>query len=253
MSFVYRLQPDAWLGGILEREAYTLALAQAGSDRPGTGFSGDFRPLRDLLHREVFVSAKVAVADLEACHALESLGFRLIDTNVQFEKTLPDRAMPPQGCLVRSAVPSDQEAVAGIAGSSIIFSRFHLDPRIPRQVADLLKAEWTRNFFRGSRGQAMIVAEHEGTVAGFLQALRPEPATLIIDLIATDRRFQRRGIASAMCRFLETLFPEARRARVGTQVANTPSLLLYTRLGYAFASAQYVFHHHGAGAGGGEP
>lgn len=249
MPLVYRVQPDAWLAGILGREAYGVVLARAEGNRLPEGYSDDPEPLRELLQRDVFASSKAPVQDLERCHFLESLGFRLIDTNVQFEKPVIDTASLSGRCMVRQAIPEDEEAVAAIAGTNIVFSRFHLDPRIPKAVADVLKAEWTRNFFRGTRGDAMVVAECEGGVAGFLQALRRDEGMVVIDLIAVDRRFRRRGVGRDMCLFVERVYPDTRQVRVGTQIANTPSLWLYTGLGYVFADAQYVFHHHGAGGG----
>jgi ribosomal protein S18 acetylase RimI-like enzyme len=234
-----RLTRDPWLGGILDREAYRLDVGPAGAQAPD-----EREAVRSLLAGDVFVFAKAAVADLEACHLLECLGFRLIDTNVQLEKSLAAPAAVPPG--VREARPDDEEAVAGVAEESFRFSRFHLDPLIPRKLANRVKAEWVRSYFRGARGAAMLVAECEGRVVGFLQALRAADGAAVIDLSAVHGRAQRRGLARALCLALEGRWPGTPAMRVGTQVANFPSLQLYHRLGYAVAAAQYVFHHHGA-------
>lgn len=191
-----------------------------------------------------FVFGKVPVDDVRRAQQFEAAGFRLVDVNVAFEKLRGIVPGTPQH-LVRDATPRDEDAVAAIAASSFRWTRFHQDPAIPRERADAIKAEWTRNFFRGQRGDCGLVAECGGVVAGFLIAL-VHGDTVTTDLIACALPFQRRGIARALMTALEARFPAATRLRVGTQLANLPSFTLYTSLGYRVISSSYVFHFHRA-------
>ena len=105
----------------------------------------------------------------------------------------PGLHLPPQpraAALRRLSPDREQEAKR-------ISSRFHLDPRIPRETAHRIKARWAENYFTGERGDAMVVARRGSETAGFLQLLRGD-AVLVIDLIAVDARHQRRNLASAM-------------------------------------------------------
>lgn len=217
---------DDWLGGLLGRPAYHLA---ADAD-PGL-----------VLPSPAFVDAKVAAGAIERVHALAGCGFDLIDTNVRLERKPGDLHVPAADAVIRPAQPADADVVATIAGESFRFDRFHADPKIPTAVADRIKASWAGNFFRGLRGDRMIVAAADH-VLGFLQILdRPDHS--IIDLIAVEEGAQGRGIAGAM---IALAIRQGGRVPwiVGTQVSNIPSLRLYERLGFRVAASQYVFHCH---------
>jgi ribosomal protein S18 acetylase RimI-like enzyme len=150
---------------------------------------------------------------------------------------------------VRLARAGDREAVASLAGRAFRFSRFHLDPAIPRGLADRVKAGWAANFFAGARGDAMVVAEQDGAVAGFLLLLRGPSDGVTIDLIAVAPESARQGLARAMIGFAAQGAGGARPKgwRVGTQAANIASVRLYESLGFRLSQAQFVLHHHGRG------
>lgn len=232
------LQKDPWLAGILNREVYRIAAEKL----PG----GDWALPAET--SRVFAYAKLDPQAHRAIGLLEDRGFRLVDTNVTFGKAVTPAGTPDAGQVLRAARPGDEEAVTAIARSSFVFSRFHADPLIPRETADEVKARWAANFFSGARGDAMIVAEHNGRVSGFLLlALKKEEQAMIIDLIAVDKTARDRGIASGMIRFAERSLRGFRTISVGTQLANQASIRLYESLGFRFASAAYVFHFHGGG------
>lgn len=193
---------------------------------------------------KVFLHAKVEVHALAESRFLESLGFRLIDTNLTFERPRGPAA-PAAG--VRWARPEDEAAVVALARDCFTLDRFHLDPEVPKQSADRLKGEWVRNFFRGERGAAMAVAEtgaQKDEVAGFLLFLRTGDA-LVIDLVAVAPAHRGKGLAEAMTALGEARFPEAGVLRVGTQIGNAGAIRLYQKLGFRLCGSHYVFHYHG--------
>jgi ribosomal protein S18 acetylase RimI-like enzyme len=134
--------------------------------------------------------------------------------------------------------------VVGLARRSFIYSRFHLDKAIPRETADTLKAEWVGNYFTGKRGDQMVVALVDGTIVGFLQLLYGRDKTVTIDLISVDASQRRKGIASDMIAYAEAECGDFKQIRVGTQIANVPSIRLYEKIGFRVTGAQYVFHYH---------
>lgn len=196
----------------------------------------------DAIGGRCFAFGKVPVENIARAQRFEAAGFRLVDTNVVFEKARDEHAvaMPAH---VRDARPGDEAAVVAIAATSFRWTRFHRDPEIPPACAHAIKAAWAQNYFHGLRGDACLVAECDGAVAGFLHAL-DGGAIVTTDLVACDTRMQRRGLARALLTALECRFPGAQRFRVGTQLANVPSLALYASLGYSVSSSAYVFHLH---------
>jgi ribosomal protein S18 acetylase RimI-like enzyme len=235
----YALKADAWLAAHLGKPSWRVELAQ-----------DQGQPLTSLAREPGFAYAKVAAADLPCLQHLLARGFYPVDVAVTFEGPSPAGAF---GADVRFAVPEDRDAVARIAGTTFKYSRFHLDPAIPRATADRIKAEWAANFFSGRRGDAMVVAQLAGRVVGFLQLLRPAADVLVIDLVGVSGDCQGRGLARQMIAFAAAHgLGDGRapaRMRVGTQIANTRSVRLYESLGLRLVDAQYVLHYHGSERG----
>ena len=220
---------ELWLGRPVVRvrdvRAADAAIAAAGGDGPW------------------MIEARVAVSEVAQVAFLTQRGFRLIDTNVQLTRRAAPIESGPAACRFATAV--DEPAVRAIAAHAFSQTRFHLDPRIPNETANRIKEEWAGNFFAGRRGDWMVVAEHGGNVAGFLQALRGDGDVLVIDLIAVSEAGRRRGLARSMIAHAATAcFGRDVAMRVGTQIANISSLAMYRRLGFELTSASYVLHRH---------
>jgi ribosomal protein S18 acetylase RimI-like enzyme len=218
------LKSDAWLSGILGMPAYHLS---------GAAFSPP--------GGQAFVDAKVAVGDAPASAALQAQGFRVVDTNLQFLR--PAGVLAPGPAQVRLAQPTDEKGVRSLAATAFLFDRFHQDPAIGSLVASRLKEEWAGNYFAGKRGDRMVVAEDAAGLCGFLQLLRSPDGDTVIDLVAVSERSRGRGVARSMIA-LATRAPDTGAIRVGTQIANLPSLGLYQALGFRLNSAAYVLHLH---------
>lgn len=172
-------------------------------------------------------------------------GFYHVDTRVTLERSttgFTDAPMP-SGYSIRYAQDSDEHQVAAIARVAFTCSRFHNDPAIPKNLADKIKEKWARNFFRGERGDAMIVATKKEKVVGFNLLLKKD-TIVSIDLIAVDKDHRQRGLASAMIAMVATT-PEVNTLRVGTQVSNVASLRAYQKLGFIITNTEHVWHSHG--------
>jgi ribosomal protein S18 acetylase RimI-like enzyme len=219
------VREDAWLAERLGRPAFTLEEEDERLDA-GPGF----------------YQAKVDCADVERVGALERAGMRVVDVNV----TLRRAAAPgpePAG-EVRDGTEADRGAVLDIAERDYTVSRFHMDPEVPDEKARLVKRDWADGFFRGTRGDRLLVAPAEGPVAGFHLILDGERARTV-DLIAVRGEARGRGLGTALLGELIAMRPE-RDVVVGTQAANRGSLRLYGRLGFEVADTRYVLHGHAA-------
>jgi nucleoside-diphosphate-sugar epimerase/ribosomal protein S18 acetylase RimI-like enzyme len=246
------LKHDAWLSKLIGRDAHTLTVTPALLDAANGKHTPSYSRLRELQAKPVFITAKVPVTDRAGAEFLQEHGFRLIDTNLRFEKQA-DRPKTPAGdCQFRFAEPADRDAVMELARRNFVFTRFHQDPLIPKTVADEIKAQWVGNFFSGQRGDQLVVAvvkeQAQAKIVGFTLLLTPTAGQTTIDLIAVEETYQRHGVAAGMIEFVESQSADSLVA-VGTQVANLPSVRLYEKLGFRLAEAQYVFHFHNPAVG----
>lgn len=229
------LMKDDWLTSILGKDVFQidsdLIVNLKSTDLPGS---------------QSLVIAKMPTYAIKECRSLQRLNFYLVDTNVQLQRSVVANENFFRGEGIRFAECSDEQQISKIAGSSFIYDRFHADPSIPDESAEKIKSEWARNFFRGHRGEWMIVAENDGVITGFLQILKAvADDSITIDLIAVHGDQRQRGVAAKMIQFaIENCGMSGGSIKVGTQLSNTPSLSLYIKMGFQITSAQYIFHLH---------
>jgi ribosomal protein S18 acetylase RimI-like enzyme len=239
---------DQWLAQILQRDVYKFVIDDELIEKTGDQAAREYRLLRELQSRPVFMYAKVSAIAPSAVKFLETLGFNLVDTNVVFEKPIASQQRFAGHCAVRFALPEDKNQVVALAEKSFVYSRFHLDKSIPEVIANTIKATWVGNFFAGKRGDQMVVAlmgeaSVNEVIVGFLQLLQRNN-DLTIDLIAVAENQRRKGVAGDMIAYAESQYQDCSRILVGTQVANIPSVRLYEKLGFRLCASNYVFHYH---------
>jgi ribosomal protein S18 acetylase RimI-like enzyme len=234
---------DQWLAQILQRDVYKVIVDDGMMEKTRKQGSKEHKLLRELESKSVFLYSKVPAAFLPAVKFLREWNFNLIDTNVTFDKPIAPPRHLVGHCKVRCAASGDQGRVVDIAKRSFVYSRFHLDSAFPHKVANMIKAEWAKSYFTGNRGNAMVVASMDQSIVGFLLLLYREEA-MIIDLIAVDENYRKRGVAKDMIIHAEAQCHGFSQILVGTQLANIPSIRLYEGMGFKVASAQYTFHYH---------
>jgi ribosomal protein S18 acetylase RimI-like enzyme len=217
---------DTWLSDVLGFAVYSTD-AESGVPEEGK---------RSLTY------AKVDVGDTESVARLTSTGFAVIDVNVTF--AYGNGSAPSVPSDVELARPEHGEALIDIAGRCFRVSRFHLDPLLPDELANRVKREWVRSYVEGRRGIELLAAIADGSPVGFLAVLESGDAR-IIDLVGVAPEAQGRGIGRALVTaFVARHAAPGRDLRVGTQVANVPSIRLYEGLGFSLAGAAYVLHLH---------
>jgi dTDP-4-amino-4,6-dideoxy-D-galactose acyltransferase len=237
-----RFSSDAWLAETLALPVYKVAAVGA---QTGDALRGELERL--AAGGNAFFYAKVPTADVPASLALQHGGFGVVDTAVTF--AWREQALGAPGSFDVSAVRPDQgEAVAAIAETCFVWSRFHLDPKIPRAAANRVKRCWIENYISGKRGAALYVATTGGAVAGFLaviEAASEGRTVAAIDLIGVSAEHQHHGVGSALVHaFVRDWRERVSELRVGTQAANIRSLRFYERNGFRIAESSYVLHAH---------
>jgi len=226
------LREDFWLSDILDKPCYQI--------RVDAHDLSDF-VLPEELQKNSFAFAKIPVDDLKSCQHLQSCGFHLVDTQVLFEKMVSSSSLFCEG--VRWTRVEDKKAVREVACNSFRYSRFHADAVVSVLQANRIKKEWAGNYYEGRRGDHMAVAEQEGEIQGFLQLIDTK-GDLLIDLIAVSQKFRSQGVAKSLIAFVQNELPNKKKIKVGTQLANTPSIRLYETMGFTLHSSYYVFHYH---------
>jgi ribosomal protein S18 acetylase RimI-like enzyme len=230
------IREDAWLSTVFGYPVFAVEPAAAGElERHVAGLE------------RAFYSARVPVEHPGDMRALEAAGLRVVDVGVTLVRNGAD-PVAHTALDVGLLRAGDPEAVLEIAGTCFRYSRFHLDPLVPPATADKVKREWVASYVTGARGLELLVARDGGTPVGFLAVLADGDAR-VIDLVGVSVDRQARGVGTALvAAFVERHGPQARELRVGTQIANVPSLRLYARFGFGVTRSEYVLHGHRGGA-----
>ena len=238
------IKRDLWLSGILNRESFILTVTSEWLEKIKEGDSKERRDFLDFLSKEVFIYTKVKTTDINAVCLLESYGFNLVDTNIIFEKNISRGQKIKVNTKIRIAEEKDIDAVGELGRNNFVYSRFHLDPHIPLEIANEIKSQWVRNYFKGKKGDQLLVAELDNKVVGFNQLIFGSDNSLIIDLIAIDKGYVRRGIASDLIVYAEFIHNNKSKIIIGTQAANIVSIRLYEKLGFRVCESKYILHYH---------
>jgi len=236
---------DKWLSNIFQKDVYRLSFDDEFFEKIRDKKTNDFEQLLKIFEKTpIFIYSRVSASSKDISELLKELGFDLIDIDIQFEKTGASDRKLSGNSEIRFSKPNDEDGVANVSKNSFINDRFHRDNKIPDEIADTIKEKWTRNFYRGKRGDFMIVALKDGGIIGFLQLIRRDD-TLIIDLIAVDEKYREKHIAGDMIKFAEDSIKNIKKIWTGTQVSNISSIKLYERLGFTVIDKKNVFHYHG--------
>ena len=199
-------------------------------------------------HSLRFLSVRLSEEAIAALHAVEAVGFRIIESFLTFGRQTDDE-IPVNGepdCHIRLAQPEEMETVAAIAHRAFESFRLRVDPQIPESRARHSRREWVHNGFKG-RAEAIYVAESENRLVGFA-LLRSKTGTEKIgeiELIAVDPAFHGRGIGKALvAEAIRHYQGKTSEIQVGTQAKNLRAVGLYTRMGFSVIRSELSFHRH---------
>jgi len=206
----------------------------------------EYRVEKDLR----FLNARVSASDLSSLHVLEQNGFITVDGILTFVIGLSDsiimRSEFPHNINIRLATPADQDNAAELGRSTFIYDRFHSDPFIASDLADNLHAVWLANSISGTAADAVILAEDDGALLGFVTCkIQPRSKNTLgkllgtIVLVGTAKEARGRGIARQMTSFALAWFEQqgVDIVEVGTQLRNIPAARLYQNCGFRLVNS----------------
>jgi len=240
------IRPDPWLAALFERGVFRVDAAATSNAQIGSVLERHRRQ-----QDGAFYYAKVDANDVPTVGALTAAGMTVVEVNVTFGMSTADLAHVDDQIApiaVTAANAGEADCLLNIAATSFRYSRFHLDPLVPNPLANRIKREWVASYLANRRGECLWTVRAEGRIAGFLAVTGGEDnggRHKTIDLVAIAPEFQGRGIGRAVMRFFFRQYADAcDQLRVGTQVANVPSMRLYEAAGMRIERAQYVLHMH---------
>lgn len=258
------VERDDWLSEQIGHDAFRVAVeprvrtaegeTQSPID-PAVHFLSACFPARAAKDQPAFYYVKVPTQQVETVATLTRLGFRVVDVNISLS-CAPQMITNPcchTGLVVREATARDAAAILAIASSCFRYSRFHLDPEISLERANVIKRAWVQSYLDRHRGEQLLAAFAGDQAVGFLAVLGTRVEGKIgrvIDLIGVDQLQQRCGVGKTLVSaFLVDCTRQGALAVVGTQAANVPSLRLYEAMGFRVCETTYVLHAH-VGRGG---
>ncbi len=199
-------------------------------------------------NRVQMLIARCPCAQLLTAQAMESAGARLMDTLVYWVRPLA-APLPevPALPVVRPMAPGEASEVTRVAAACFrsYFGHYHADARLDRAACDATYASWAeRSCTEPSVASTVLVAEHEGRVAGFLTLLERGAQEQEIMLNGVDPALQRQGLYRALvvAALHRAHADGAVRVSVSTQLANNAVQKTWARLGFEPLGAEYTFH-----------
>src|SRR5882672_7187420 len=189
------------------------------------------------------LSARVDTSDLSSLHVLEEAGFITVDSILTAALDLAKHQ--PKALAhdfrVRLTTPADAERVADLARTAFIYDRFHADPFISPERADELHATWLRNSCTGKAADAVVLAEDQTGLLGFMTCAlqrdtRKQLGRMVgtVVMAATAEAARGRGVAYATLMAALDWFREqgCEIVDTGTQVRNLPCQALLQKCGF---------------------
>ncbi|EKE44164.1 GCN5-like N-acetyltransferase [Oceaniovalibus guishaninsula JLT2003] len=195
------------------------------------------------------LSTRIDVSNLPRVHALESDGFRLMDTLVYYGRSLTDwtEPAPRRPFDIRRARPQDADAVEAVARSSFkgYYGHYHADPRLDNDKADAAYVEWSGNSIRALTDRltaAIVTVEDEIVAYATLRFNTDIQAEMVVGGVAPHH--QGGGLYAAMvARSLSFMRDDgATEFILSTQINNYAVQKVWARFGLAHRYSYYTFH-----------
>ncbi|MGE0527836.1 MAG: GNAT family N-acetyltransferase [Bdellovibrionales bacterium] len=227
----------AWDTQMLERPSARVVEIRGQDPAP------HYSPLVERL-REAgleYVTIRRPQSEWMRLHALESVGFRVVDGILTFVRNVTEDRVT-QNAKLRLASSAEAEAVARLAADCFRFSRFHSDPLLSPEIAARVHSEWARNSCLGAAADAAWISESEEAVIGFCACTKGADRLGTITLIGVDPRHSGKGIGGMLmrqaCGWLAQQGVDS--VQIQTQSHNLAAMGLYFRTGFRLHSSSFT-------------
>lgn len=177
------------------------------------------------------VQAKIAAEDVAQLDALQALGFRLVEGEIDLALSVTPVACPQAQVAVESDIP----ALRALAAQAFAQSRFRA-PWYAPDASGRFYAQWMENAVKGTfDNQCLIFRDASGAIRAFVSLRELNAHDARIGLLAgrgAGAELMQAAVRWAYTRGLSTL-------RVATQAGNTAALRRYIHSGANIVSTAY--------------
>lgn len=137
----------------------------------------------------------------------------------------------------------DEEQLRALGTEAGRWSRFFLDPQIPREKSEELYTRWIDACMEGSLADTILVIRQDGEVAGMV-TLEQTDRQGRVGLFAVAPAARGRGLGTTLMQAANEWFwqQDCLQVRVVTQRANVAACRLYVRAGYGVESVRPFYH-----------
>ncbi len=169
----------------------------------------------------------------------------LTDINFQFKKIVSgdDKSLEILTTITNN-LPNNAKVIQ-IAETAFLYSHFLNDPFLPKDKAQKIYGDITKNSFQKSDRYFNLIRENSEIVGFVLFSIDKFDDSARINLIAIDPSFSGRKIGQTLIRTLENYLikNDIHTLRVGTQFNNIIALNFYTALGFRFVECNSIYHY----------
>ena len=158
------------------------------------------------------------------------------------QKSLSKREDPdPRICSYPRSISSSE--LIELAIQSGEYSRFALDPRIPKNKFEKLYTLWINRAVAGEIAEEVLVIKESGEIIGFV-TLSGLAKRASIGLIAVDRAYRGSGYGGSLIKSAIWWCGSRnlRLIQVRTQDSNTAACRFYRKCGFDVEKTEYLYH-----------
>jgi hypothetical protein len=200
--------------------------------------------------RVAMLVVRLSSRKLQTVHALETNGFRLMDTLAVYSCRLGESSVlgeVPEGVTTRLAVPSDADAVERIARDAFsnYHGHYHCDPRLDQGAATESYVDWARrSIVQPPPGVGALLACKDGAVVGFLTYRMNSDVEGELLLNGISPSYRKIGVNGLVIgRVKDIVFSSGRSSLMTmTQITNVAAQRVWVRQGFLPEHSYYTFH-----------
>ncbi len=186
-----------------------------------------------------FTAIKLPTRFSETLDILLSWRARLIDVEMVFVHRAQAATERGDGAVVFTD-RIDRETFTDLA-EEMVYSRFFMDPFIPRTKAAALWRESLANHCQG-RADLLAVAFRGGRPAGLTTLKFAADGSIDLHIVGVLREFRGRGVGSELLTAVTARYGYDYRIAVETSARNLPAQGLYRKAGFRLDSMRHVLH-----------
>ncbi len=191
------------------------------------------------------VSSRLSHEQIDVSMFLERNNFRFVEMVLHpLAKDLQNFPVTHTDMFVEPVIQSELLSVISMAERSFSFERYHIDPRIDSQLANLRYGRWIRNSFYDSKQELLKVMLSDGHIVAFFVVENRNDSSVYWHLTAVNPDYQGKklgyNIWMTMINYHKTIGMDSIFTTISAR--NTPVLNLYSKLNFRFTPPEMTFH-----------